>query len=160
MTSASDLCVAVRDLQQQRLPGRAAALLVPVPQSWLVVADLVEPRDVVPAVQVWSRGLDRAPARQGRGDDRTYLTAWLVSVGVWVRGAGYDEATTTTQQLVAAARDVLLAYPSLDGAALDVQWRDERYDLAPRQSGRTLAAGRVDVAVIVQQPAVVQEEQP
>jgi hypothetical protein len=93
------------------------------------------PEDALPCVFVGVAGLAGDPKKTAA----TYGAPFALSVAAVVRGVDEDDAEDTAQITIAALRTVILHHKTLGGAATDLQWIDEEYDLVARNRTRAVA---------------------
>lgn len=130
----------------ERQTGRSPHALPPI-RSWEIIDDLARwPEDQVPAIVLASPGLAGEPQK---GGDGTYQATWHLIVAVIASGRDRGSSRSLAQAYGAAVRTLLLQQPSLGGFATAVEWIGERYDVLTSEVARTLAGGRLEFTVDV-----------
>lgn len=90
---------------------------------------------VTPVGGITSPGLVDRPTTRARRIDAT----WRVVVGVWDRGADYDDTVRRVGLWAALVRAVVLEHPTLGGVAAQTLWAGEEYaEIPQRSAARTL----------------------
>lgn len=146
---------AIRTTLQLWLPGAVAEAArqngddpttIPAVRSWRVVSLAQAQEDQLPAVFVTSPGMVGAPRRHGSG---LYEATWNATVTVAARDQSHEATADLIGIYTAAVRTVCMQRPSFGGFAASTAWAGEEYDAIEAKAGRTLAAGFVDLTVVV-----------
>ena len=104
------------------------------------------PEDQVPACIVVVSGLTGRMEPHGDG---TVSAEWSVGAGAICSAMDIDSTTEVTQLYTAALRVLMLQQSSIGGFASATRWIDERYDPLSFDKSRTMAAGIVNLGVMV-----------
>lgn len=81
--------------------------------------------------------------------DGTYNLEWSVGIGSVCSSRSIDETTELAQMYTAAMRALMLQHGSMDGFSSGIRLVDERYDPLSFNDSRTLAAGIVNLGIMV-----------